>query len=91
MAKKDYEDDQDLDANGPLDDDDSDNNESESESKEHVVDMLGSSTAHNEARASLQSDVEAFLARGGQIQQIDDNVMADPPRKPQSNYGSRPI
>ncbi|MFK4751697.1 MULTISPECIES: hypothetical protein [Oceanospirillaceae] len=50
-----------------------------------------SSTAHNELRDSLEGDVEAFLSRGGRIQQVDDNVMADPPRKPQSNYGSRPI
>ena len=39
----------------------------------------------------MAAEVEAFLSRGGQIQQIDDNVMADPPRKPQTNYGSRPI
>ncbi|WP_028292342.1 hypothetical protein [Oceanobacter kriegii] len=50
-----------------------------------------SMTAHNEARKALEDDVAAFLARGGSIQQVDDNVMADPPRKPQSNYGSRPI
>ena len=50
-----------------------------------------SSEARAELRAAMQGDVEAFLASGGQIQKIDDNVMADPPRKPQSNYGSRPI
>ena len=52
---------------------------------------LTSTAAHRQLRDSLASDVEAFLARGGKIQQIDDNVMADPPKKPQSSYGSRPI
>lgn len=47
--------------------------------------------ARNELRESMAADVEAFLSRGGSIQKIDDNVMADPPRKPTSNYGSRPI
>ncbi len=42
-------------------------------------------------RAQLQSEVEAFLARGGVIQQVDSNVTADPPQKPGNNYGSRPI
>ncbi|MCY0965782.1 hypothetical protein [Parathalassolituus penaei] len=52
---------------------------------------LTSTAAHRKLRESLASDIEAFLSRGGQIQQVDDNVMADPPKKPQSNYGSRPI
>lgn len=51
----------------------------------------GSMEAHRRLRDNMASDVEAFLAGGGQIQQIEPNVMADPPRKPQSNYGSRPI
>ncbi|WP_430460561.1 hypothetical protein ACQUQU_15260 [Thalassolituus sp. LLYu03] len=47
--------------------------------------------ARNKVRESMAADVEAFLARGGKIQQVEDNVMSDPPRKPTSNYGSRPI
>lgn len=43
------------------------------------------------ARRQLESDIEAFLASGGKIQSIDSNVMADPPKKPQSNYGGQPI
>lgn len=43
------------------------------------------------ARKQLESDIEAFLASGGKIQSIDNNVMADPPKKPQSNYGGQPI
>lgn len=42
-------------------------------------------------RSKMNDDVEAFLKKGGKIQEIEPNVMADPPRKPVSNYGSRPI
>ncbi len=50
------------------------------------------SVAAREAlRLQLQSDVEAFLARGGVINEIPPNVVSDPPRKPQSNYGGQPI
>lgn len=45
----------------------------------------------DEVRSQLQADVEAFLSRGGQVTQIDNNVRADPPRKPTMNYGSAPI
>lgn len=43
------------------------------------------------ARLKLESDIETFLASGGQIQAVDVNVMADPPKRPQSNYGGQPI
>lgn len=42
-------------------------------------------------RQQLQSDVEAFLASGGSITEVPPNVVADPPKKPQSNYGGQPI
>lgn len=42
-------------------------------------------------RQKLQQDMERFLNGGGQIQQIDKDVRMDPPRKPETNYGSRPI
>ncbi|MCP5209551.1 MAG: hypothetical protein H6998_01340 [Hahellaceae bacterium] len=48
-------------------------------------------TQRREIRNQLCSDVEAFLLRGGHVQVIDDNVRADPPRKPTINYGSSPI
>lgn len=52
----------------------------------------GSASAMREAmRQQLQSDVEAFLARGGRINEIPANVVSDPPKKPQSNYGGQPI
>jgi DNA phosphorothioation-dependent restriction protein DptG len=42
-------------------------------------------------RIALQNQIEEFLARGGTIDEIDANITADPPQKPSSNYGSRPI
>lgn len=47
-------------------------------------------TKENE-RQRIAEEIEAFLSRGGSIDQIDRNVMADPPRKPTSNYGGQPI
>ena len=48
-------------------------------------------TSRANIRTELGDQIAEFLAKGGAINQIDPNVMADPPRKPQSNYGSRPI
>ncbi|WP_193163826.1 hypothetical protein [Microbulbifer hainanensis] len=48
-------------------------------------------TSRQRARSQLSSDVEEFLSRGGAISEIDPEVTADPPRKPQPKYGSRPI
>jgi hypothetical protein len=42
-------------------------------------------------RDEMARQIEEFLSRGGQIKEIDPNVTADPPRKPESEYGSRPI
>lgn len=42
-------------------------------------------------RDEMSKEIEEFLARGGKIAQIEANVTADPPRKPDSDYGSRPI
>lgn len=42
-------------------------------------------------RDELSDQVSEFLARGGEIDQVERNVLADPPRKPNSNYGERPI
>ncbi|SEA21405.1 hypothetical protein [Microbulbifer marinus] len=48
-------------------------------------------TSRQRARSQLSADVEEFLSRGGAISEIDPEVTADPPRKPQPKYGSRPI
>lgn len=44
-----------------------------------------------DVRDELHRQVEDFLSHGGHIQEIEPNVMADPPKKPVNNYGSRPI
>jgi len=43
------------------------------------------------AREELNQQIEEFLAKGGAISQVPTDVMADPPKKPTSNYGSQPI
>ena len=42
-------------------------------------------------RQRLKDDVEAFHAKGGNIDKIDPHITSDPPKKPESNYGRRPI
>ena len=42
-------------------------------------------------REQLQSDVEAFLAMGGEIKQVERKLTSQPPTKPVNNYSSRPI
>ena len=42
-------------------------------------------------RRQLEADMARFHNHGGEIKQIDRDVRMDPPRKPESNYGSRPI
>lgn len=44
-----------------------------------------------EERQELDAQIEAFLASGGKIDYVEPNVLADPPKKPTSNYGSQPI
>ena len=52
--------------------------------------VLRSIASRQKLRTQVDSEVEAFLKAGGS-NEIEPNVMADPPRKPTSNYGSRPI
>jgi hypothetical protein len=57
-----------------------------------VVDVDAVSAAsRTPARNQLAEDVEQFLARGGKIQEVPRNFRADPPRKPESNYGRSSI
>ncbi|KEQ13052.1 hypothetical protein GZ77_21865 [Endozoicomonas montiporae] len=42
-------------------------------------------------RESLNSQIEAFLASGGEIEEVPSNVTANPPQKPSGEYGNRPI
>ncbi|MCQ4296112.1 hypothetical protein NAU58_11020 [Pseudomonas stutzeri] len=54
-------------------------------------DELPSLEAKQKERDALARAMEEFLARGGQVQEVEPNVVADPPKKPDSKYGSRPI
>lgn len=42
-------------------------------------------------RDMLARQMEEFLARGGKVQEVDNNALRDPPKKPDGKYGSRPI
>ena len=53
--------------------------------------VLRSLASRKKLRDKVDNEVENFLNSGGAIREIEPNVMADPPRKPTSNYGSRPI
>lgn len=55
------------------------------------LEELPSIEAKQKEREALARAMEEFLSRGGKVQEVDDNVVADPPRKPDSKYGSRPI
>ncbi|WP_407313509.1 transcriptional regulator SutA [Pseudomonas sp. nanlin1] len=55
------------------------------------VDELPSIEAKNKERDALARAMEEFLARGGKVQEVEANVVADPPKKPDNKYGSRPI
>lgn len=52
---------------------------------------LPSLEAKQRERDELARAMEEYLARGGRVQEVEPNVVADPPKKPDSKYGSRPI
>lgn len=68
---------------------DSDDDDDSASSDDHLVDY--SVRSREATRAALNAQIEEYLAKGGKINHVDNNVTADPPRKPTSNYGSRPI
>jgi hypothetical protein len=55
------------------------------------ADELPSIEAKQKERDALARAMEEYLSRGGQIQEVEPNVVADPPKKPDNKYGSRPI
>lgn len=55
------------------------------------VDDMPSLEAKQKERDALARAMEEFLSRGGRIQEVEANVVADPPKKPDNKYGSRPI
>lgn len=56
-----------------------------------VVEDVANVEARRQVREQLETDVEAFLRKGGTIVEIADDVRADPPKKPESKYGTRSI
>ena len=42
-------------------------------------------------REKMEKEIEEYLAKGGKIEQVPSNIISDPPKKPESNYGNRPI
>jgi len=42
-------------------------------------------------RDMLTNQIEEFLSKGGTIETVPSNITANPPKKPESNYGNRPI
>ena len=58
--------------------------------KEVAADARTVESRHS-IRNQVADDIEKFLQGGGSINYIDPDVTADPPRKPESNYGSRAI
>jgi hypothetical protein len=48
-------------------------------------------SSRDRIREQLDADIEAFINQGGAIEQVEAHVTGDPPQKPVSNYGSRPI
>ncbi len=42
-------------------------------------------------RQQMASEVEAFLSGGGEVTKVEKGHRADPPKKPENKYGSRPI
>jgi hypothetical protein len=55
------------------------------------VEALPSVEAKQKERDALARAMDEFLSRGGKVQEVEVNVVADPPKKPESKYGSRPI
>lgn len=56
-----------------------------------IADLSLSLSKKERERQALQAQMEAFLSHGGTISHVEPNVLADPPKKPQSNYGGQPI
>lgn len=55
------------------------------------VEDLPSVEAKQKERDALARAMEEFLSRGGKVQEVEPNVVSDPPKKPEGKYGSRPI
>jgi len=43
--------------------------------------------ARAEDRTSIEDDIQKFLQKGGKVAEVAVGERADPPRKPENNYG----
>lgn len=59
----------------------------EVESLENLESDVHSIQARQPVRSRLAADVEAFLAKGGNVEEVPKDFRADPPKRPQSTYG----
>ncbi|SDU29112.1 hypothetical protein [Halopseudomonas salegens] len=99
MSTDDLDDDMDAVDNDDLDglpEADEDDSSVKSRKKAAAVsnedELEGASLAAKEReRQFLAQQIEEYLARGGKVQEVSGDVLNDPPRKPESKYGSRPI
>ncbi|TBU96985.1 transcriptional regulator SutA [Phytopseudomonas dryadis] len=82
-------------ADGEVSDDDGDADVAapgkKAKAKAVEVEELPSVEAKQKERDALARAMEEFLSRGGKVQEVEPNVVSDPPKKPDSKYGSRPI
>jgi hypothetical protein len=46
---------------------------------------------NEDLRSEMANDIESFLANGGSVTEVETGFRADPPKKPENKYGSRPI
>jgi hypothetical protein len=46
---------------------------------------------NEDIRNQLADEVEAFLAKGGAVTEVERGRRVDLPKKPENKYGSRPI
>lgn len=46
---------------------------------------------NEDVRQQLADEMAAFLAKGGAVKEVERGFRADPPKKPENKYGSRPI
>jgi len=60
-------------------------------SKEEEAIVERTLTSRTRLRDEMEADIAAFIASGGEIQAVAKNMRTDMPKKPQSNYGARPI
>ncbi len=52
-----------------------------------VTETMHTVSARDKARKQLEADLEAYLKTGGSVEAVAHDYRADPPKKPENNYG----